>query len=219
MGTRRKGHVIGYGVFAAVAAFLHYSAAIPIAAVGLVWFAKAVIRKDGWREYRTLIVANLPAVAIIAAMYFFHVRKLAGLYSAVRESYVNSFFVSNLASPKRAGRACDKDVALGEQFFTSIGCAACHVPTLQGSDGPVNLYSDLLLHETLPEQKDEPEIVNRRQPVLKLDLAGEPRIVHISGGNTPLADEPEPAGIRTPPLWGVRKTAPSGSERVRSMIS
>ena len=39
----------------------------------------------------------------------------------------------------------------GEDVFASSGCAACHVPSLPGAEGPVPLYSDLLLHEILAE--------------------------------------------------------------------
>ena len=97
------------------------------------------------------------------------------------------FFVASLAPPKRAGRADENGVRLGEDFFLSMGCAACHVPALPGTDGPVKLYSDLLLHEVLPKP---PKIIVRG---LEADSP---------------VDEPEPAGFRTPPLWGIGKTAP-----------
>src|SRR5262249_22735006 len=46
-------------------------------------------------------------------------------------------------------------VQLGEQVFTQIGCASCHMPTMMTGDNPiaalsnqaVNLFSDLLLHD------------------------------------------------------------------------
>jgi CxxC motif-containing protein (DUF1111 family) len=46
-------------------------------------------------------------------------------------------------------------VQLGEQVFSQIGCASCHVPTMMTgpnsdaalSNKPVNLFSDLLLHD------------------------------------------------------------------------
>ena len=94
------------------------------------------------------------------------------------------FFVSNLAPPKRTGRAHENDVRLGEKLFMGMGCATCHVPTLQGSEGPVNLYSDLLLHEVIPEPRCKPK--PGWQPI----------------------DEPEPTGFPTPPLWGASKAAP-----------
>ncbi len=37
------------------------------------------------------------------------------------------------------------------EHLADAGCAACHTPSMQTVDGQqVNLYSDLLLHETLP---------------------------------------------------------------------
>lgn len=89
-----------------------------------------------------------------------------------------TFFILNLPAPQRGG-STDPRVALGETLFTSVGCAKCHRPTLLGSNGPVPLYSDLLLHNILP---------------------------------TTFRGMSEPgAGIgfyRTPPLWGIRHTAP-----------
>jgi CxxC motif-containing protein (DUF1111 family) len=53
-------------------------------------------------------------------------------------------------------------IAKGRQVFDEVGCAACHTPTLRtGStkvvalnEQPVNLYSDLLLHDMGPELAD-----------------------------------------------------------------
>ena len=68
----------------------------------------------------------------------------------------------------------------GEELFDDIGCAGCHVPEMETEDGtPVPLYSDLLLHETLPE-----------------DAAG----IEDSTANM--------REFRTAPLWGLSQTAP-----------
>jgi len=63
-------------------------------------------------------------------------------------------FVAALPAPTRAA-PIDSDhqtqLALGEQRFAAIGCAACHVPNL----GPVQgIYSDLLLHDMGPTSID-----------------------------------------------------------------
>lgn len=88
------------------------------------------------------------------------------------------FFMSTLAPPPRGGNS-DPGVAVGEGLFTSVGCAACHIPSLQGSLGAVPLFSDLLLH-------------NVQAP-----------------GFRGMADGQAGVGeYRTPPLWGIRKTAP-----------
>jgi len=41
------------------------------------------------------------------------------------------------------------------RVFTAVGCAKCHVPTLQGRHGEVRLYSDLLLHDMGPALDDK----------------------------------------------------------------
>ena len=95
-----------------------------------------------------------------------------------------TFYLSELAPPPRDGRSSDPRVRVGEELFAEVGCSACHVPALEGSAGPVPLYSDLLLHEVTPV----PEALTRR-----------------STGRT---KESEPTGFRAPPLWGVARTAP-----------
>lgn len=88
------------------------------------------------------------------------------------------FFLKELGPPPRAG-STDPQVVVGEALFASVGCAICHTPTLMGADGPVPLFSNLLLHD-----------------------------VHSSSFRG--MSEPG-AGIgvyRTPPLWGLRFTAP-----------
>ena len=55
-------------------------------------------------------------------------------------------FLATLAPPPRG----PGDMQAGLQVFEATGCAACHVPSLEGPDGPVPLFSDLLLHEILP---------------------------------------------------------------------
>ncbi|HEB51720.1 MAG TPA: c-type cytochrome [bacterium] len=76
----------------------------------------------------------------------------------------------------------------GEALFASIGCTQCHIPSLEGSKGPVTAYTDLLLHDMGP------------------DLAGQvsfgtPQASAIAGNNTA-------AEWRTAPLWGISTAAP-----------
>ena len=90
-----------------------------------------------------------------------------------------AFFLRELDAPRRVGSQ-DPQVFLGETLFVSTGCATCHVPSLPDGEGqPVFLYSDLLLHDVWPTT--------------------------FRGMEEPGA----PAGVyRTPPLWGIRHTAP-----------
>ena len=89
-----------------------------------------------------------------------------------------TFFLGQLAAPRRAGSLAP-DVLLGELVFERVGCAKCHVPELPSANGPVHLYSDLLLHDVWPDA--------------------------FRGVSEPDAG---PGVYRTPPLWGVRSTAP-----------
>lgn len=66
-----------------------------------------------------------------------------------------------LLAPPRRGEITD-EVRKGEALFSGLGCAKCHVPTLrtgpspvaQLNNVPVNLYSDLLLHDMGPDLAD-----------------------------------------------------------------
>lgn len=87
-------------------------------------------------------------------------------------------FLLLLAAPPRGG-SLDPRVAQGEALFTSIGCALCHLPSLPSPNGPVPLYSNLLLHNVM------------------------------RGGFRGMAEPGAPAGFfKTPPLWGCKDTAP-----------
>ncbi len=72
-------------------------------------------------------------------------------------------FIRFLAPPARAtisSAALRDSVERGEQLFAEIGCTLCHTPTMRTGPNetaaldrkPVNLYSDLLLHDMGPEE-------------------------------------------------------------------
>lgn len=88
-------------------------------------------------------------------------------------------YLALLGAPPRRIPDDPARAARGEMLFDEIGCASCHVPSLPGATGEVPLYSDLLLHEVLP--------------------VGTLGIEEASAGMREL---------RTPPLWGVSRTAP-----------
>lgn len=89
------------------------------------------------------------------------------------------FFMSTLAAPSRNTSGDADAMDRGENLFAAVGCASCHMPTLEGADGPVGLYSDLLLHEVLP-------------------------VGHL-GIEDASANMRE---FRTAPLWGIGETGP-----------
>lgn len=92
-------------------------------------------------------------------------------------------FLELLAPPPRQPSAASAAAQRGEALFTSVGCAQCHTPsfTVTADDKAVivPLFSDLLLHE-----------------VLKSSDAG------IEDGDAGMRE------FRTPPLWGLSRTAP-----------
>jgi CxxC motif-containing protein (DUF1111 family) len=71
------------------------------------------------------------------------------------------FYLKTLRAPSRRG-ADDAEVLAGEQIFQTIGCAACHVPTLTTGASEIEVldrvefhpYTDLLLHDMGPELDD-----------------------------------------------------------------
>ena len=83
-------------------------------------------------------------------------------------------FLQLLAPPPRQGEHAE-----GEAVFDEVGCTSCHTPSFETADGPVALYSDLLLHEILPEGA-----------------------LGIEEASATMRE------FRTPPLWGLSQTAP-----------
>lgn len=93
-----------------------------------------------------------------------------------------NFFLNMLAGPPRAEVTDPAEQAIvdrGEVLFAETGCTACHVPVLPGALGPVPLFSDLLLHDILPE-----------------------------GHSGMVSADAQMREFRTAPLWGLRATAP-----------
>jgi CxxC motif-containing protein (DUF1111 family) len=91
------------------------------------------------------------------------------------------FYLKTLRAPPRRN-AADPEVLAGEQLFTDIGCAGCHLPTLRTGRSEIDVldrvefhpYTDLLLHDMGPELDD-----------------GYTEGVAL------------PSEWRTPPLWGI----------------
>jgi hypothetical protein len=87
-------------------------------------------------------------------------------------------FLSMLSPPSRGG-STDPRVTEGLKTFHEIGCAKCHTPSLPSPTGPVPLYSNLLLHNVMP------------------------------AGFRGMAEPGAGVGFfKTPPLWGIKDTAP-----------
>ncbi len=97
-------------------------------------------------------------------------------------------FTRFLAPPQK--RAFGPAETHGEQLFDQVGCTKCHIPSLMGSEGPVEAYTDLLLHDMGPALSDGVSF-------------GVPQLSTIDPVPESSGDE-----FRTQPLWGVSLTAP-----------
>lgn len=95
-------------------------------------------------------------------------------------------FTRFLAPPQP--RAFGDAARRGQTQFSSIGCAACHMPELPSSRGPVRAYTDLLIHDMGDELADG---MSLGRPQLTL--------------NDPDHTRRE---FRTQPLWGVSLSGP-----------
>lgn len=108
----------------------------------------------------------------------------------------------------------------GEQLFAKVGCAACHTPQLGEVAG---IYSDLLLHDMGPDSGDsgnygvfipDSTASDSEDPIPELAVA------QFQVGRFPVSNSQSLQTIpddlkgaasqewRTPPLWGVRDSAP-----------
>jgi CxxC motif-containing protein (DUF1111 family) len=104
-------------------------------------------------------------------------------------------FVASLPRPAvRPAESMEQAGAIerGRQLFASVGCAACHRPKLGDVDG---IYSDLLLHDMGPRLSDSGSYTVLEPQTASGDKSKQPRA----------ANELE---WRTPPLWGLRDSAP-----------
>lgn len=111
-------------------------------------------------------------------------------------------FVAHLPPPRQSMTTDDlaaQTAARGERQFAKIGCADCHVPQVAEIAG---IYSDLLLHD-MGEGLEDPVPANPAQATIGSGS-------YYGGADSLLARvEPEQRREwRTPPLWGVRDSAP-----------
>jgi CxxC motif-containing protein (DUF1111 family) len=130
--------------------------------------------------------------------------KAAGLDINAGECDALVAYVSSLPAPQPLARANPKDgraLKAGRALFRTVGCAECHIPQLGGVE---NLYSDLLLH------------------VMNADLGDTPAYGAFLASSDAEPAKAKPAGAaparragaatdeewRTPPLWGLRDSAP-----------
>jgi CxxC motif-containing protein (DUF1111 family) len=95
-------------------------------------------------------------------------------------------FTTFLAPPRR--KPFDDAARRGEMRFESLGCVRCHIPSLPSSRGPVEAYTDLLIHEMGPALADG---------------------ISLGVPQPSLLSDPTPhQEFRTQPLWGVSLHGP-----------
>jgi CxxC motif-containing protein (DUF1111 family) len=139
--------------------------------------------------------------------------KAKGLDLTARECAALTAFVANLAAPveRTAAGAQEKArIERGRAVFASTGCATCHRPALGTVTG---IYSDLLLHNMGPSLADSgaygvnlPDSSEEVQP-------GAGVVPPVVSASLPAGRRMTVVGAarqewRTPPLWGLRDSAP-----------
>jgi CxxC motif-containing protein (DUF1111 family) len=100
------------------------------------------------------------------------------------------------------------EITAGRNLFASMGCAECHRPRLGDVDG---IFSDLLLHDMgLTLGGSGGYATSSSVEFVKVDGEAEPLPVVRNGPE--IASRPTvgagPREWRTPPLWGLRDSAP-----------
>ncbi len=115
-------------------------------------------------------------------------------------------YIAQLARPaqrkpkdERAAKVIDD----GEELFNSVGCAACHVKKLGNVDG---LYGDLLLHDMGPQLGGTGSYGVFTPSNPGADQVAEEQARTRSPNKRAIIATP--TEWRTPPLWGVRDSAP-----------
>lgn len=114
-------------------------------------------------------------------------------------------FVASLPAPREIvpdGQTERNLVKNGERLFETIGCSACHVRDVGGVKG---IFSDLLMHD-LGAGLEDPVPANPDQKLITTTISG-----GYGGGTSTKAIDIATRvrrEWRTPPLWGVRDSAP-----------
>jgi CxxC motif-containing protein (DUF1111 family) len=113
-------------------------------------------------------------------------------------------FVRSLPAPvvqTAANPRAEKARKAGKALFKATGCAECHVEKLGDVEG---IYSDLLLHAMSPELSD-----TASYGAFLAGAAARPAERDPAGGRPARrASTTRDEEWRTPPLWGLRDSAP-----------
>lgn len=96
---------------------------------------------------------------------------------------------------------------LGRSHFSSLNCAQCHTQTLGHIEG---IFSDLLLHD-MGQSLEDPVPTPGLPASTRIITGTKPGGGYMGGSVELFVDKANPEifrSWRTPPLWGVRDSAP-----------
>ena len=131
-------------------------------------------------------------------------KKAPGLDLSAHECAALTSFVASLPAPAERAPATKgekEQIAAGRNLFTSIGCASCHRPEMGTVAG---IYSDLLLHDMGQSLGDAGSYNSSAGSIGSGSLASR-RTQPDARSQLGDASRQE---WRTPPLWGIRDSAP-----------
>lgn len=135
----------------------------------------------------------------------------AGLDLNAEECRELTRFVSDLPAPKQRSFADETEktfVSMGKTLFEKVGCSECHREKLGDADG---IFSDLLLHDMGPDLGDSGSSYGIFVPDSTPEGQSAPQGDLVKGQTNKEAPKLTSATRqewRTPPLWGVRDSAP-----------
>ena len=97
MRHRRARFLVCYGFVTLLGVLMHYGAAIQLVAISLVWAGRLAVERQPRREWFRFVLVSAPPFALLAGFYLWHASALAGLYAAIRQSYLKRVFPSDLS--------------------------------------------------------------------------------------------------------------------------
>ncbi|HZN35331.1 MAG TPA: di-heme oxidoredictase family protein [Pirellulaceae bacterium] len=135
-----------------------------------------------------------------------------GLDLTQRECNALIAFVASLPAPQERATAHRTEAEYldsGRKLFASVGCAACHTEKLGDVEG---IYSDLLLHDMGQELSDSGNYAGFAPNATEEEELKGP-VPPLAAAAAEPVDESKLIGAtrqewRTPPLWGLRDSAP-----------
>ena len=138
--------------------------------------------------------------------------KAPGLDLSAEQSEELVRYVTALPKPQQRPAETPQhaeEIAAGQKNFSIVGCATCHRPKLGDVEG---IYSDLLLHD-MGQLLSDSGFYSTNVTVPDTEASREPLPVKTRVEHKNTKEPPPKFGAatrewRTPPLWGLRDSAP-----------